>query len=160
MSCTQILMLNSPTFKQSRIFLKNSSNWGRYCYGWLTINWWFWSISLKSALFSTNFFLCQKSSKCWFRSILYFVSLTRKLFWSQIFGHLLILHDLNNKSEVWRYNREFYYLYRVLMSISMDLIFGLKAFLKQRVVSWSLRTAEWLWQSLVSVKLSPAAKHL
>ena len=34
-SCTQILMLNSPTFKQSRIFLKNSFNWGRYCYGWL-----------------------------------------------------------------------------------------------------------------------------
>ena len=146
------------TFKQSRIFLKNSFNWGRYCYGWLIDD---FDLFLWNLLFSrqTSFFV-KKVLNVWFRSILYFVSLTRKLFWSQIFGHLLILHDLNNKSEVWRYNREFYYLYRVLMSISMDLIFGLKAFLKQRVVSWSLRTAEWLWQSLVSVKLSPAAKQL
>ena len=55
-SCTQILMLNSPTFKQSRIFLKNSFNWGRYCYGWLIDD---FDLFLWNLLFSrqTSFFV-------------------------------------------------------------------------------------------------------
>ena len=75
-SCTQILMLNSSTYKQSRIFLENRFNSGHY--RWLIDD---FDLFLWNLLFSrqTSFFVKQ-SLKCWFRSILYFVSLTRKLF--------------------------------------------------------------------------------
>ena len=55
-SCTQILMLNSPTFKQSRIFLKNSFHRGHYCYGWLIDD---FDLFLWNLLFSrqTSFFV-------------------------------------------------------------------------------------------------------
>ena len=89
-SCTQILMLNSSTYKQSRIFLENRFNSGHY--RWLIDD---FDLFLWNLFFSrqTSFFVKQ-SLKCWFRSILYFVSLTRKLFWLQIFGHSLILQEV------------------------------------------------------------------